>query len=116
MQRTKSAEVHQIFEGYLVSTKSTLIVLVHISLQISGVHKIIFKKQLSGGLCLCTRARAFDCNVIQIRAHVTPVQIYCAHEYTQSNARFAISVEPGNAALQQRVQEVRQIKGGPSPS
>ena len=32
--------------------------------------------------------------------------IYCAHEYTQANGKFAISVEPGNAALQQRVKEV----------
>ncbi len=32
--------------------------------------------------------------------------IYCAHEYTQSNGRFALSVEPGNAALQARMREV----------
>jgi hydroxyacylglutathione hydrolase len=28
--------------------------------------------------------------------------VYCGHEYTESNARFALSVEPGNRALQQR--------------
>jgi hydroxyacylglutathione hydrolase len=32
--------------------------------------------------------------------------LYCAHEYTQSNARFAVTVEPGNAALQRRFAEV----------
>lgn len=32
--------------------------------------------------------------------------VYCAHEYTQSNGRFALSVEPGNAALQARMREV----------
>lgn len=26
-------------------------------------------------------------------------KVYCAHEYTASNARFAVSVNPGNAAL-----------------
>lgn len=26
-------------------------------------------------------------------------QVYCAHEYTQSNARFAVTVEPDNQAL-----------------
>lgn len=26
-------------------------------------------------------------------------RVYCAHEYTQSNARFAVTVEPDNAAL-----------------
>ncbi len=30
-------------------------------------------------------------------------QIYCAHEYTQSNARFAVTAEPDNAALAARV-------------
>lgn len=28
--------------------------------------------------------------------------VYCAHEYTLSNARFAVAAEPGNLALQQR--------------
>jgi hydroxyacylglutathione hydrolase len=32
--------------------------------------------------------------------------VYCAHEYTQSNARFAVTVEPGNAALAARVTEI----------
>jgi hydroxyacylglutathione hydrolase len=30
--------------------------------------------------------------------------IYCAHEYTQDNARFAVTVEPDNAQLQRRVE------------
>ena len=33
-------------------------------------------------------------------------QIYCAHEYTQSNARFAVSVDPDNAELTQRAQQI----------
>jgi hydroxyacylglutathione hydrolase len=33
-------------------------------------------------------------------------QVYCAHEYTQSNARFAVTVEPDNAALAARVIEI----------
>jgi hydroxyacylglutathione hydrolase len=33
-------------------------------------------------------------------------QVYCAHEYTQSNARFAVTVEPHNAALAARVAAV----------
>lgn len=34
--------------------------------------------------------------------------IYCAHEYTQANARFAISVEPKNELLQQRIDWIDQ--------
>jgi len=30
-------------------------------------------------------------------------RVYCAHEYTQSNARFAVTVEPANADLAARV-------------
>jgi hydroxyacylglutathione hydrolase len=30
-------------------------------------------------------------------------KVFCAHEYTLSNLRFACAVEPGNAALQARV-------------
>lgn len=32
--------------------------------------------------------------------------VYSGHEYTQSNARFAVTVEPDNAALAQRVSEI----------
>lgn len=32
--------------------------------------------------------------------------IYCGHEYTEKNLRFAALVEPSNAALQKRLQEV----------
>jgi hydroxyacylglutathione hydrolase len=34
--------------------------------------------------------------------------IYCAHEYTASNARFAITIEPDNIALQARITEITE--------
>jgi len=42
--------------------------------------------------------------------------IYCAHEYTESNARFAMSVEPGNPYLVKRVEEiqVKRARGEPT--
>lgn len=33
-------------------------------------------------------------------------RIYCGHEYTESNARFALTIEPGNSDLQKRAAEV----------
>jgi len=33
-------------------------------------------------------------------------RVYCAHEYTQSNARFAVTVEPHNKALRARAKEI----------
>jgi hydroxyacylglutathione hydrolase len=34
--------------------------------------------------------------------------IYCGHEYTLANIKFALTVEPGNAALQARAKEAEQ--------
>ena len=36
--------------------------------------------------------------------------VYCAHEYTEANVRFALSVEPGNQALQKRAREVSALR------
>lgn len=36
--------------------------------------------------------------------------LFCGHEYTQSNARFALAVEPGNMVLRQRASEVEQLR------
>ena len=36
--------------------------------------------------------------------------VYCAHEYTLSNLRFACAVEPENQRLQQRFAEVTQLR------
>jgi hydroxyacylglutathione hydrolase len=33
-------------------------------------------------------------------------KLYCGHEYTRANARFALTVEPGNEALKARAAEV----------
>ena len=43
-------------------------------------------------------------------------RIYCAHEYTQSNARFALSVEPQNAALQERAAQVARLRAAGQPT
>ena len=36
--------------------------------------------------------------------------VYCGHEYTQSNAKFALSIDPDNAALQKRADEVAALR------
>lgn len=43
-------------------------------------------------------------------------RLYCAHEYTQSNGRFAVTVEPGNAALQERVAAVAALRAANLPT
>jgi hydroxyacylglutathione hydrolase len=37
-------------------------------------------------------------------------RVYCAHEYTVSNLRFAVAAEPGNAALAQRLAEAQAMR------
>lgn len=36
--------------------------------------------------------------------------VYCGHEYTEGNARFALSIDPDNAALQKRAAEVTALR------
>lgn len=43
-------------------------------------------------------------------------RIYCAHEYTQGNARFALTVEPGNQALVDRVRQVDRLRQDDLPT
>ena len=42
--------------------------------------------------------------------------MYCAHEYTAANARFALTIEPGNAALQQRAAEIARLRADALPT
>ncbi|MGF1462974.1 MAG: hydroxyacylglutathione hydrolase [Maricaulaceae bacterium] len=42
--------------------------------------------------------------------------IYCAHEYTQANARFALSVDPHNPALQARAAQVDALRAEGRPT
>ena len=42
--------------------------------------------------------------------------VYCAHEYTLANARFAATVEPDNAAIAARLAEVEQLRAADQPT
>lgn len=42
----------------------------------------------------------------KLRALPDDTMVYCGHEYTQNNARFALTVEPGNATLVARSSEI----------
>jgi hydroxyacylglutathione hydrolase len=42
--------------------------------------------------------------------------IYCGHEYTQANARFALTVEPGNPDLRKRAAEVDRLRAAGQPT
>ncbi len=42
--------------------------------------------------------------------------VCCGHEYTQSNARFALHIDPGNAALRRRAAEVDRLRAEGKPT
>ncbi len=52
-----------------------------------------------------TAAQMFD-NMARLATLPDETMIYCAHEYTQSNGRYALVAEPENAALAARMVEV----------
>ena len=43
-------------------------------------------------------------------------RIYCAHEYTEMNLRFAVAVEPHNRLLRERVERVARLRAAGLPS
>jgi hydroxyacylglutathione hydrolase len=46
----------------------------------------------------------------QLAALPDDTRLYCAHEYTLSNARFAAHAEPGNAAIADRLDHVKRLR------
>jgi hydroxyacylglutathione hydrolase len=42
--------------------------------------------------------------------------VYCTHEYTQTNGRFALTVEPDNQRLQQRMIQVNRLRSNKQPT
>jgi hydroxyacylglutathione hydrolase len=42
--------------------------------------------------------------------------VYCGHEYTLSNARFALSVDPDNQALKERAKEIEALRAENKPT
>ena len=45
-------------------------------------------------------------SLTKLRALPGETLVYCGHEYTESNARFARAIDPGNAALKRRAEAV----------
>lgn len=43
-------------------------------------------------------------------------RVYCAHEYTQANLRFAVAVEPDNQVLKNRCSEVQALRAADQPT
>ncbi len=52
----------------------------------------------------------------KLKALPKATRVYCTHEYTQTNGRFALTVEPENRLLQQRMVEVNRLRSNNQPT
>jgi hydroxyacylglutathione hydrolase len=49
-------------------------------------------------------------NMQRLATLADEVKVYCGHEYTLANARWALTVEPGNQLLAERLAEVERMR------
>ncbi len=49
-------------------------------------------------------------SLTQLRDLPDTTQVWCAHEYTEKNLKFAVTVDPNNPVLQQRLIDVQQAR------
>lgn len=52
----------------------------------------------------------------KLKALPPETSVYCGHEYTQSNAEFALTVEPGNHQLVARAEEIAALRAKGEPT
>lgn len=55
-------------------------------------------------------------SLLKLRALPDDTRIYCGHEYTKANIRFAKTIEPGNSALNAREAEVEKLLAAHKPT
>jgi hydroxyacylglutathione hydrolase len=74
-------------------------------------------------LFACGCGRLFEGTAAQMLASLdrlaalpAATRVYCAHEYTLANIRFALAVEPGNLDLQQRARDAAALRERGEPT
>lgn len=55
-------------------------------------------------------------SLLKLRKLPGDMKLYCGHEYTLGNARFAITVDPKNAGLKKRLAEVEAARAAGKPT
>jgi hydroxyacylglutathione hydrolase len=55
-------------------------------------------------------------SISRLRALPDSTRVYCAHEYTASNIRFALSIEPDHPALTARAAQVESLRAAGQPT
>ena len=55
-------------------------------------------------------------SLVKLAALPGETQVFCGHEYTQANGRFALTIEPDNPVLKARVEEVARLRAEKRPT
>ena len=55
-------------------------------------------------------------SLVKLAALPGETQIYCGHEYTEANGRFAVTIEPDNPALRARIEDVARLRADRRPT
>src|ERR1700731_1228662 len=55
-------------------------------------------------------------SLLKLRALPDDFRLYCGHEYTAANVKFALTVEPDNPALQARAEQVAKLRAANKPT
>jgi hydroxyacylglutathione hydrolase len=55
-------------------------------------------------------------SLLKLRALPDDFKLYCGHEYTAANVKFALTVEPDNAVLKARAAEVTRLRADGKPT
>jgi hydroxyacylglutathione hydrolase len=56
-------------------------------------------------------------NSLKKLAHLPPATaVYCAHEYTERNLQFALTLEPNNQDLTDRINQTKTLRAANKPS
>lgn len=55
-------------------------------------------------------------SLLKLRALPNDMRVYCGHEYTASNVKFALGIEPDNPALKARAEEVAKLRAANQPT
>ena len=55
-------------------------------------------------------------SLLKLRALPDDFKLYCGHEYTAANVRFALTIEPDNPALKERAEEVKRLRAENKPT
>jgi hydroxyacylglutathione hydrolase len=91
----------------------------HVAYHFPDDHAVFTGDTLFAGGC----GRLFEGDAAQMMASLARLsslpddtRVWCGHEYTEKNLRFAAMLEPGNAALARKLSQVEQLRKAGKPT